>query len=398
MEYAEANALISRIASQLRIEPLISETEKEAIFDQSNGHPYVIKIILGTIADQGKYVKPSIVIAKKDEMLEALFERTFANLSPIAVRIYLTLSTWRSLVPQPAVEAVLLRHSDDNCDPEAGIEELLRMSLIERTKADDGTDFLEVPLTAALFGRKKLTVSPIRTIIEGDLNFLQEIGATTKSGLKVGLGPRIEFFIRKIARKLSEGTGELSELRPMLEFLARRHPPSWLQLAELEQERAEKRWQKNAAEYVRRFLETDPPPAEAQVAWQKLFSLYRIEGDAIAGCAAFLKMSELTHPPYTEISFMANWLNTDANWKKSLDLYERKTVLVPLIRIMEERINEATATDLSRLAWLYLNAGEDSRAMKLAQDGLREEPDNIHCRKLVEKLATSTAARKPKRS
>ena len=88
------------------------------------------------------YVKPSAVIASKDEILDALFERTFSNLSPIAARIFLTLSSWRSLVPQPALEAVLLRHADDNCDPEAGIEELLRMSLIERTKADDGTDFL----------------------------------------------------------------------------------------------------------------------------------------------------------------------------------------------------------------------------------------------------------------
>ena len=88
MEDAEANALISRIAAQLRIEPLMRESEREAIFDQSNGHPYVIKIILGTIADQGKYIKPSLVIAGKDEMLEALFERTFANLSPIAVRSF----------------------------------------------------------------------------------------------------------------------------------------------------------------------------------------------------------------------------------------------------------------------------------------------------------------------
>ena len=50
---------------------------------------------------------------------------------------------------------------------------------------------------------------------------------------------------------------------------------------------------------------------------------------------------------------------------------------MPLIRIMESRISEATATDLSRLAWLYLQSGEDSRAVKLAQDGLRREPDNF---------------------
>ena len=240
-------------------------------------------------------------------------------------------------------------------------------------------------MTAAIFGKKKLTVSPFR-----------KIGPTAKSGLKVGMGPRIKSFIGKIARRLVEGSGEISELRAMLEFLARRHPPSWLRLAELEQERKKHRWEKDAAEYVRRFLETEPGPAEAQVAWQKLFSLYRIEGDAIAGCAAFLKICELTQPPYTELSFMANWVNTDTNWKKLFDVAERKSILIPLIRIMEERIKEATATELSRLSWLYLHAGDDSRAMTLAQEG-REEPDNIHCRKLVENLSASTTARRPRR-
>lgn len=34
MEYPEASALIARTASQLRIEPLIGESEKESIYDQ----------------------------------------------------------------------------------------------------------------------------------------------------------------------------------------------------------------------------------------------------------------------------------------------------------------------------------------------------------------------------
>lgn len=166
------------------------------------------------------------MIARKDDILDALFERTYANQSPIAARIFLTLSGWRSLVPQLAVEAVLLRHGEAGGDPEAGVDQLVRMSLIERVSAGDKSDFLEVPLTAALFARRKLEVGPIRAVIENDIRFLQDIVATAASGLKDGIRPRIEAFFRKAAKRISAGKSKLEEVRPILEFLARGHPPA----------------------------------------------------------------------------------------------------------------------------------------------------------------------------
>src|SRR3546814_11761265 len=134
-------------------------------------HPYVMKILLGEIANAGSFSKPEKLIVRKEEILDALFERTYANLSPIASRVFLTLSGWRSLVPQLAVEAVLLRRGDESVDPELGVEQLIRMSLIERKKAGDGPDFLEVPHTAALFGRGTTESSPTRAPIEEAIQF-----------------------------------------------------------------------------------------------------------------------------------------------------------------------------------------------------------------------------------
>jgi hypothetical protein len=191
MEQEEAEKLVTQTAGSLGIASLISKTERDLVIEESDGHPYVIKIILGEVANARAFRKPSALIARKEEILEALFERTYANLSPMATRIFLTLSGWRSLVPQLAVEAVLVRHGSGSSNPEAGIDQLLRMSLIERSVASDGTDFLEVPLTAALFGRRKLEVSPKRTVIEIDIRFLQDIGATEASGLKEGIRPRV---------------------------------------------------------------------------------------------------------------------------------------------------------------------------------------------------------------
>jgi hypothetical protein len=383
MEYNEAHALITQAIISLGISSLIHNKEKELLIEESGGHPYVIKIILGEVANNHAFAKPGLLIARKDEILDALFERTFGHLSPIASRIFLTLSGWRSLVPQLAVEAVLLRYGSGQGNPEAGIDQLVRMSLVERVKANDGADFIEVPLTAALFGRRKLEVSPSRQVIESDIRFLQDIGATAGSGLKEGLRPRVETFFRRAARKLADNSANLTELRPVLEFFARGYPPAWLWLSELEQERSNL---PKAAECIRRYLESHPPTAQEEAAWQRLVSLYKATGDVVGGCGAFLKVAEITTPPLDEISAMASWLNTAPELRVEMDIVERATLFRPLARLMEVWLSAASATDLSRLAWLYLHSGDGRRALEVADLGLEREPENNYCQRLVERL------------
>jgi hypothetical protein len=386
MERGEAEALVRQTALSLGIESIIGRKERDLIIEESNGHPYVIKIVLGEIANTGVFSKPSNLIARKEDILDALFERTYANLSPMAARIFLTLSGWRSLVPQLAVEAVLLRHGGGDGDPEAGIDQLVRMSLIERTAATDQSDFLDVPVAAALFGRRKLEVNPSRAIIESDMRFLQDIGPTTMSGLKDGLRPRVDTFFKRAARRISSGNASLDDLRPVLEFLARGYPPAWLLLSELEQEVGGKAGLKRAAEGVRRYLETQPSSLEAANAWQRLVFLYRAVGDVIGGCSAFLKAAESNDPPLNEISAIANWLNNSPEAKDGVDLVDRKALFKPFARMMEAHLSEASATDLSRLAWLHLHSGDSRRALAVAEIGLQREPDNAHCQRLEAKL------------
>ncbi len=387
MEQAEAELLVARTAKKLNIEHIIGPRERDEVIDASDGHPYVMKIVLGEIANVRSFSKPKFVIARKEETLDALFERTYANLSPIAVRIFLTLSAWRSLVPQLAVEAVLMRRGMEGSDPEAGIDQLVRMSLVDRRVASDGTDFLQVPLAAALFGKRKLEVSPQRALIDDDVEFLLDIGATTLGGLKDGIRPRIQTVFRKVARKISDGVTKLDDVRPILEFLARGYPPAWLLLADLQQEVSDNGAADKAASYIRRYLETQPARREAQVAWRRLYYLYRLTGDLYGACGAFLKAAEFDDPIYYEISDVANWVNNSEELRVQLDVKERRAHLGPLIRLMESRLSEATATDLSRLAWMHLHCGDEVRAYDLARRGLDIEPENIHCRRLAAKLS-----------
>ena len=389
MEQSEAESLIVQTATALGIGALIGQRERDLLIEESDGHPYVIKIMLGEMANAGRFSKPSAVMARKEEILDALFERTYAHLSPMASRIFLTLSGWRSLVPQLAVEAVVLRYSGDSSDPAAGVDQLIRMSFIERVSASDGTDFLEVPLTAALFGRRKLEVSPARPVIESDIRFLHDVGATAASGLKEGIRPRVESFFKRIARRISDGGVDLNEQRPVLEFFARGYPPAWVLLSDLEQENPSPSSSKRAAEYVRRYLESHPPFVQTRDAWQRLYHLYRAEGDVIGGVGAFLRAAEIMPPQLDEISTMANWLNTAPELKSDMDVAERSALFKPLASLMEAHISEASATDLSRLAWLHLHSGDSSRARDLAEFGLKHEPENIYCQRLAAKLTAT---------
>lgn len=386
MEIAEAEALVQQTARALRIDGSIKPAQVDQIIEESDGHPYVIKIILGEIASTGSFSKPSKLIARKGEILDALFERTYTSLSPMATRIFLMLSGWRSLVPQIAVEAVLARHDSEGGDPERAIDELIRMSLVERTRAPDDADFLAVPLTAALFGIKKLEVSPQRQLIEGEIRFLQDLGATAITGLKDGIGPRVEALIKKIAIRINGRTDSLDEFSPMLEFLARNYPPAWLLLADLQAEVRGDTGLDISSEYIRRLLETKPTAKVAQEAWQRLINLYRETNNVLGACSAFVSAAEISEPPLHQISNMAMWLNNQRDAIEKMDFAERGALFKPMARLMERHLPEASATDLSRLAWLHLHAGDEKRAFDLAELGLRREEDNQYCQRLVDKL------------
>src|SRR5690606_340804 len=142
---------------------LFTKSVRDAIFDQSDGHPYIVKIIVGEITDRGTPSKPEKIIASKDDILQALFERTYNNLSAGAKRIFLTLCGWRSYVPRIAIEALIVRNQNESIDIGACLDELDRMSLTQKGRGDDEAEFVGVPLAAAIFGQKKLATSPLRT-------------------------------------------------------------------------------------------------------------------------------------------------------------------------------------------------------------------------------------------
>lgn len=393
MTETEAQTLIANEATRLGIKGLVSREYEEVLFKESDGHPYVIKILLGQSAKEKQAVKPTRIVANADYLLTALFERTYGNLTPAAQRVFLLLCSWRVFVPEVAVEAVLLRPSNERFDVSRALEELRRFSLIESVVAEvDNMEFVGVPLAASLYGRKKLDVSLVKVAVEEDRKLLVEFGAGKREDVRQGVYPRIKRLIRSIALKAGGSAEALESNMPVLEYLASRVPDAYLELADLVRETDHStRGIERAKTYLRKFLETAEPEKKLE-GWMQLANMCRTEADAVGEVHALGEAALLPVATPAELSNIANRLNNRVRELKgrrledawSIDMLE---LLRRVTKTMELRISRLSATDCSRLAWLFLNIHDEDAARRVVQAGINLDPGNEHCINLAMRLS-----------
>ncbi len=294
MTEQEAGKLVDTVARRLGITELMTSEYHRELYEESGGHPYVIKILLGEVAKERQARRPSRIIADQEHILQALFERTYSVLTPAAQHVFLLLSSWRSVVPALGVEAVVMRNAEERIDVRAAIDELKRLSLIEEHTASEGEElFLSVPLAASAFGRRKLNASPLKIFIETDLELLRTFGAARKEDVRSGVRPRILRLIKRLAERVSTGQESLETYRPMLEFMASRVPAAWLDIAQLYKEEDSAQgiaWAKDA---MRRYLESGDSTVPAAQVWFQLAGLCRASRDPQGEMHALIEMADM---------------------------------------------------------------------------------------------------------
>jgi hypothetical protein len=230
MDDHEARVLVDQTAASLGVAECLNPSYIDELISKSEGHPYVIKILLGEVAKARIASNIPRLIAGSDDILTALFERTYAALSPCAQRAFLTLSAWNSLVPRLALEAVLFRSTEERQEVEKGIESLLQFSMAEvQTSPIDKQEFISLPLMASVFGRKKLNISPLKANIQADVEILRMLGPSRSHDVRLSLAKRLESFIANIARRVDAGM-PFESFAPMLEMICRAYNPGWLLL------------------------------------------------------------------------------------------------------------------------------------------------------------------------
>lgn len=383
MEEDECRLLIQETANLLRIEHLLSETYINKLITESEGHPYVIKIILGDVARVGKALDIKRIFAGKDRILEALFKRTYSSLSYPAQRVFLTLCSWASAIPTIALESVLIPEENERLDVYKALEELSMSSFIEIVEKD-GEEFVNVPLAALIFGKSEIEVSDDKLQIMRDRKLLMEFGADSKNSIR-GLEHHVETKLKAIARRISS-LDDLENEIPYLEVLASRYPKAWLRIAELFAEYDAWEYEKAAYKDYIRVVENEK---DRIVGWQSYLEACQRNNDWEGEVGAITGIVQIPNVPFYMISDAAQriteyYYSHPASFNRDI----KRSLVEYVISVMEKRIDEANADDYSRIAWLCLHINDEAKAARFAQEGLNHDPGNVHCLRLRERLAS----------
>jgi hypothetical protein len=378
----ECRELISSLAEKFNIQKIITNKYIEDLITESDGHPYIIKILLGEVAKTKKIRNIQRIVAENDKVLSALFKRTFDTLSPAAKRVFLTLCSWSSSIPQIAIEAVLWRPENEKIDVQGAIDELQKSSFIELFNDAEET-LVNVPLAAAIFGKTELEVYPEKLKILSDRTLLLEFGASNQKNFSNGLAPRIERKFSEVAKRI-KSLDEFKIELPSLEYIASRFPKAWLHICNIYQEYDDFDGMKYA---LRELLKTVLPNDEKAKWWLKLADICKFTKDWEGESHALSELATINGISYDLISDCANRINYYFKYHPIERQVEYKQMLLQkIIDIMIKRIREATPTDYSRLAWLLLNNNNQSLAFEYVERGLAIDSENSHCLRLLDKI------------
>ena len=386
MSAKEAKTLIDQTSARLGIQRFLTASNVNDILTASGGHPYVIKILLGEVANKDEFGSAREVIAGSEEILTALFERTFATLTPCAQRGFMTLAAWNSAVPRIALEAVLMMSTKERYEVEKSIDALLQYSLAEERVSDDRQEYIFLPWVASAFGRGKLQISLHKPSIEADVQILHMFGPSATTRVNLSLRHGMRNFIRNISERIDDG-GSFSAYEPILNMVCRTYNPGWLQLAEWRLERGGDDDLDLAIANIQSFLQGDRNGAGSADAWRVLADVYRRKNNVLGELHAFVERAQYGSIPFYDLSNTANLLNRKF---RELDFDDgRRQLAHRLLVAMEGRIHEAGPDDYSRMAWLALHISQEGKAKALAESGLKLDPENIYCQRIASRIGSN---------
>ena len=393
----EAHELIGRHAKFLGIDRLLSEQDRAKIVRDANGHPYVIKILLGEAKRrQRSRVGAKVMMGESEDLLAALFDRTYNELSGLSQRMFLLLCSWRVDVPEVAVQTVVWHDTERRyTDIKKALDDLVYYSLVDRTDTDDGS-FLSTPLAATVFGRHKLQVSPFKVAIDKDKNVLMRFGhGSAREGVLV----RIETFMRSVDDEIQNVDPASKERRiverlAFLESLANGVPRAFMLLADLVRTKvwAEilRDYATLSARYVKKYIQQTEHAHEKVDAWTKLADFHEEDERLLEEVHAICEALLLTTSKHESWGDLVDRINYRLRQYKDDGRYVPKDEIQEMLRRVTtesgKRALEMTAQDCSRLAWLSFHTGDLQEARRVAKMGLRKDAANKHCVGILSRL------------
>lgn len=387
MSFEECGQLIDATTRRLSITHLISNNDKDKLFDASDGHPYVVKILLGEVRKYGRATTVERYLANQENLLDTLFERTYTRLPMAAQRVFLTLCSWKSLVAETAIHAVLLRPGNDITHVTEAIDDLHNSSLIEKHVSESDKElYWSVPLAARLFGLKKLETNRMQLQIVDDIKFLRLFGASQESDVRQGMQPRIKRLFGAIESK-ADDVSAVEDYAPIIESVASQYPDTWLLLADLYMKLGSESQFESTLE---RYIESSNSADEKRIAWKKLASHFQARSKYADELFARIQLAQIPNTDYETISDAVNRFNSIVRQPEfEFENDEKSQIVQLLILLMEQSDDEADATDFSRLGWLYMHNNQLKEAESAARRGLAIDESSEYCARLLQRIQNS---------
>jgi hypothetical protein len=380
MEKPEALEMLKSLAQELGIEPLITVDIAGSIYEFTKGHAYVMRVVLGEIAKEKRYLPPSLIVSSRVDVVNAVFERSFLKLTDDGRFIFLVAANWKSRIPELALLVVL---GQRGIDVEAGIEECRRLSLIAFGELEDGQPCYSAPQLARFFGRKKLDGDPDRLVIQEDIEMLRRFGVASENGGRETQESLIVKFVEWCRTEAETADApRIAKLDALLETLASLWPQGWLHLARFRQQSGADTVSIEAA--LRRAVEELPSDKEAWMTRAVLAQQTGNEAVRIASLVSAVEADPSDIDLLREVAFqLCRYVNEH---RFEIPKARRGSYLASVRSHMEKIADRLDATGLSRLAWLFLLEGDEKNGRLYAEMGLKKHPGNEHCNRLLERL------------
>lgn len=384
MEYTEFKTLVQRISEELDISSIITPRYVDQLYEESTGHPYVAKILLGQVANENKLGDIKRIIADKENVLQALFERTYNQLSTASRRVFLTLGSWRTTIPETIVEAVLKAGIQEAIDIEGAIEELYRYSLVDKQKTKMNDTILSLPISAHLFAEKKIKTDIYQLAISKDIEVLMMFGVGRNTEIELGISNRIAKFIKNIAKEIANESSAIDKYVPILDYICIKNPEYYLIYSTLLEEFNFIESSIEACnKYIGAFESSKTIPA-----WKKLIQLYQNQKNYVAEISSHIKLANIEESSNYEISNLLKRYTHLLKVKVFRLESEKKLLTESIIQLTtsQPHYNNLNNADITNLAWIYLHNGNKAQALNEAKKVINIEPNNPLANRLLEKL------------
>jgi hypothetical protein len=385
MEFDEAATMLRIGARELGVAPLISDGVIEKIYDYTEGHAYLMRVILGEIAKKGQFVPPRNIVSQRIDIVNAVFERSFNQLSNDARRVFLAIANWNSAVSELALIVVL---GQQNIAVERALDELKRLSLVSEDSMADGHACFFAPQLARVFGQTKLVGDPDRPLIAEDLDAIRSFGVvelhrTSKYDQASQLA---RFFAWSDEQAESADAAAIQRLDEMLVLVASLWPPGWLQVAGFRQDHARSDGRRGVEYALRRAVEEMPFNKEA---WLRRARFAEYNGDPSVRVTSLISAVEADP---SDVALLSDAARALINYVREHDIppTRRGSYLASVRGHMERVADSLDPDDLSKLGWLFLLEGDRDSAHKYAALGLQKDKHNPHCRNILDRLERDT--------